>query len=764
MSVHVFGIRHHGVGSARSLGAALEQLNPDCVLIEGPPDADELIPLVGEPDMQPPVAILVYDPAQPQKAAWYPFAVYSPEWIAMRYAVERGIDARFMDLPLKHALALEPEIPADSPIAQEPDERRGTARPAPTDDDSLPLALTPDADGLPDLQWRDPLGLLAELAGEPDGERWWNRVVEEAQNPTAVFAVIADAMAALREHAPMRAPWGERLESLREAWMRKTIRAAEKQYGRVAVVCGAWHVPALTAPVKASADNDLLKGLPSTKTQATFSPWTYSRLAVESGYGAGVISPGWYHHLWETPAADVPARWLSRVAALLRGEGLLASTAQVIDAIRLSEMLAILRGRALAGLDELNEATLAVLCAGRAEPLTLIERRLIIGERMGGVPARAPAVPLQRDLEAAQKRLRLKVDPDGYELDLDLRQTNDLARSVLFYRLTLLDIPWARPTEQRVQSKGTFHEYWNVRWTPELAIRVIERSIWGATVKTAAVEYVRHAAEHAAKLRDVLRLVDAVMLAELADVTPFVLKRLDALAALTHDIGELMEAVPPLVETVRYGNVRKTDVSLVAPVLEGAVVRSAIGLYAACVQIDDDLAAALKGQLEAVNSALLTADRADLLARWQEALHKLAFSDAAHPLVAGTAARLLYRADKLPSSEVVRLMRLAVAGGGEPAQAAAWLEGFLSGLEQILLRDDAVFGLMDEWLTGLPGEAFDAVLPLLRRTFSAYNAGAKHNLAERVKQGARPEEAITLDEARAARVLPVMRLIVGDVG
>jgi hypothetical protein len=39
-TVHVLGIRHHGPGSARSLGAALAALAPDVVLIEGPPDAD----------------------------------------------------------------------------------------------------------------------------------------------------------------------------------------------------------------------------------------------------------------------------------------------------------------------------------------------------------------------------------------------------------------------------------------------------------------------------------------------------------------------------------------------------------------------------------------------------------------------------------------------------------------------------------------------------------------------------------------------------
>ena len=59
MSVHVFGIRHHGPGCARSLKAALAALAPDIVLVEGPPDADVALPFAAHEAMQPPVALLV---------------------------------------------------------------------------------------------------------------------------------------------------------------------------------------------------------------------------------------------------------------------------------------------------------------------------------------------------------------------------------------------------------------------------------------------------------------------------------------------------------------------------------------------------------------------------------------------------------------------------------------------------------------------------------------------------------------------------------
>ena len=65
MSTHLFGIRHHGPGCARSLRLALEALNPDIVLIEGPPDAQEVLPLMRHKAMTPPVALLIYAPDTP---------------------------------------------------------------------------------------------------------------------------------------------------------------------------------------------------------------------------------------------------------------------------------------------------------------------------------------------------------------------------------------------------------------------------------------------------------------------------------------------------------------------------------------------------------------------------------------------------------------------------------------------------------------------------------------------------------------------------
>jgi hypothetical protein len=197
---------------------------------------------------------------------------------------------------------------------------------------------------------------------------------------------------------------------------------------------------------------------------------------------------------------------MTRVARLMRDEGLDASPASVIEAVRLADSLAALRGRAAAGLDEFGEATLAILCHGNPMPLRVVEARLIVGDRLGSVPAEAPTVPLQRDLAAQQRSLRLKVAADETVLDLDQRRETDLARSRLLHRLNLLRIGWGKLSgagDQRRRA-GTFHEVWTLQWRPEFAVAVMEAARWGNTVAEAAAAFVEDQARGAAWLEGFL--------------------------------------------------------------------------------------------------------------------------------------------------------------------------------------------------------------------------------------------------------------------
>lgn len=774
-SIHFFGIRHHGPGSARSLRAALTALQPDCILVEGPPDAEEILAFAAHAELRPPVALLIYDPEKPQRSAFYPFAVFSPEWQAIRFGLERNVPVRFMDLPqsLQMGLAAEAEAKAaaETPPPESCESDAGEA-------DSAEAAAVPVIEATPDLLLsHDPLAHLARAAGYSDSERWWEHLVEHRRDSGDIFAAVLEGMTALRESAiassletldPLR-------EQRREAWMRQTIRTAQKEgFQRIAVVCGAWHAPALTKLPPAKEDAALLKGLPKRKVAATWIPWTYSRLAFASGYGAGVESPGWYDFLWQFQATTMRAssstalsvQWLTSVARLLRGEDLDASSASVIEAVRLAESLAALRGRPLPGLPEFNEATQTVLCFGDALPLRLISEKLIVSERLGTVPDSTPMVPLAQDLTREQKRLRLAPEAAQRVLDLDLRKPNDLDRSRLLHRLNLLGIAWGKGERGSSRQQGTFHEHWRMHWQPEFAVALIEAGLWGNTIPTAAAAKVRHDTDHAADLSALTALLDATLLADLPEAAAHLMTRLQEVAAVASDVGHLMGALPPLANILRYGNVRQTDATMVTQVVDGLVVRICIGLPGACGSLNDEAAEAMFTHLLATHAALTLLQTPAHLEAWRDVLLRLADAPNLHGVITGRACRLLLEGQHLTTAESARRFGLALSTANSPAQSAAWAEGFLHESGIVLVHDDTLWRVIDEWVTALPAEQFDTVLPLLRRTFSTFQAAERRQMGARVAGGTRqkttpPLRTEEFDEVRANAALPLVARLLG---
>ncbi|HEY8459680.1 MAG TPA: DUF5682 family protein, partial [Blastocatellia bacterium] len=554
--------------------------------------------------------------------------------------------------------------------------------------------------------------------------------------------------------------------------MRQTIRAAVKEgFERIAVVCGAWHAPALTIDAgntpTAKDDAALLKGLPKVKTQATWTPWTYGRLTYRSGYGAGVESPGWYHHLWTSRDAAV-IRWMARVARLMREEDLDVSSAHVIEAVRLTEALAALRDRPLPGLPELNEAARSVFCFGDDLPLRLIHEKLIVGERLGAVPEETPLTPLQQDLAREQKRLRLQPKALEETRDLDLRNPNDLDRSRLLHRLSLLGVRWGELGQ--AGGKGTFHEIWRLRWDPEFAVALIEAGVWGNAICDAATAFARDAADRAKDLPALTDLLDRSLLADLPGAVSHVMARLSAEAAVASDVAHLMAATPPLVEVQRYGNVRGTDAAMVGEVVAGLVARVCIGLPAACASLNDEAAEAMFDRIVSFNAAIGLLQNEEHTAAWRGAMARLADQQGLHGLVAGRCCRLLVDAGTFQADEAARRLSLALSTANEPAQAAAWIEGFLKGSGILLLHDETLWRTLDEWLTALPKDGFIALAPLLRRVFSTFASSERRRMGERALRGtagasrstpgARPNPE-DFDQARAEAALPALARLLG---
>ena len=718
LRVRVFGIRHHGPGSARSVRQGLEEFSPDVVLIEGPSDADPLVMLAASESMKPPIALLAYATGEPSKAAFWPFAVFSPEWQALQWAAKNGVQARFCDLPAFNVLADQ---------------------------------------GIRTVREGDPLSELAAAAGFDDTERWWDSVIESSSGADS-FDAITEAMEALRETVSI-----DEETAHREAYMRQVLRKTLKDGAeRVAVVCGAWHAPALVGALgPAAPDARILKGMSKVKTSLTWVPWTHSRLASASGYGAGITSPGWYHHLFTANDKTI-TRWLTKVARVLRDEDLPISSAHVIEAVRLADTLAALRSRPLAGLSEVTEATRSVMCDGNDVLLDLITRRLVVGEALGAVPEETPTVPLEADLRARSKTLRLKQQAGAKNLDLDLRRDIDVERSQFLHRLGILEIDWGTPADSEVRSTGTFRETWALQWKPEFSVSVIEASLWGTTVAAAATSrVVSKINEPDISLASLIGLLENSLLANLPAALSAVLESVKTVAALDHDVSHLMAALPTLTRTLRYGDVRGTDVSALVDVADSLLIRICTGLAVAVTGLDDPSAEEFREHLDKVHSAVMVRDDRDASARWLQAMAGVIDRDDVNGLLVGRMVRLLRDSGSITETAAAQRLSRALSVGSTPTAKAGWVDGFLGGGGLVLVHDRALLTLIDTWVRQLREQDFIDTLPLLRRTFGAFEAGERRAIGQAVRGGRRVETTVETDARRGRAAMAVVADILG---
>lgn len=693
--VRLFGVRHHGPGSAWALETALAAFKPEKVLVEWPHDAASAMEGIFDPELVAPAAALIRATDGSGRAAFLPFAEFSPEWRALKWAAANGASAEAIDLPF-----------------------------------GVRTAMEEDASG-----GGDPLGRLARAAGMEDGEAWWDRFVEGAGAP---FEAVAEAMRALRED---EAALGAR-EAAREWWMRRSLRSAAAEGGRIAAVVGAWHVPALERWREDEPDAVLPAGTP---VACGWVPWSWERLRGGSGYGAGVRSPAWYALAWETRkkgagrTRERAARWLSKTAAALRSAGHDVSAAATVEAVRLAEEISALREEPQARLEILEEAARAVMTGGDGAVLARLDRELHAPHVVGRVPARLFAGSLEADLEAQCARWRLSKDAAEAEMSLDLRKDLDLGRSFLLHRLSMIGVAWGKGMGGG--GKGTFKEAWRLRWTPEASCALAEASPSGTTIEEAAGAKGFSDLETAEDLAAACRVVENAMKAGLHGVLSAAADAAGRISAGTEGVADLAAALVPIVEAAKWGGVRGwkgTDLADLAFVL---CARAAARLPAEAAGLADDACADLGAAAEAGFHAAEELDSARIAsggaaAEWIEALILVEGSEGAGAGMRGLSCRMLLDRGALMPGFAADRLRAALSPAYGAARGAAWLEGFLRGSAVVLLNDPPLLSAVRSWISGMEEDDFVAVLPLLRRAFSKVPEGERRSMSRASRGGA----------------------------
>ena len=680
---YLIGVRHHSPALAAVVPALLEAFAPEVLLVELPQELGEWLPFLADPELVAPVALSGASPDG--DLAFYPFADFSPELAAIRWAHRNGVEVR----------------PCDLPLALRGDGHRAPARRATPLTDALRRATT-----------------------GRDGDDLWDRLVEAAapgQTPEAVRRAALMVGWALREDAEVD-PYDLR----REAWMRRAVREVDGR--RCAAVIGSFHAAALPdGPVDTSV-------LGAAEVVTSLVPYGFALLDERSGYPAGIRDPEWQQAVLEAagdPGAveAAAASLIVRICARVRELGHPAGPGEAREALRLAVDLARLRGLPAPGRGELVEAVQTVLThaepLGRGRVVARAAGDVLVGHRTGVLAPGTPRSGLAPAVEALVDALRLP-GPDSREpvaLRLDpLRSALDARREVALRRLAVLGVTYAEETATTgVGGADALSTRWTVAWTPATAATLPVAGLWGATLELAAFGRLR--ARRAEREQRGGHTSGAV-LADLVDAARCGLPELvgtllaDAATVLPSSatLAELLSALD-LVDRLRSGHVPGTpgDVldahPLLVQELETAAVAQLEGLAGS-----EDVADA---------RALVELGQRVQGVRLEACLRTLA--DTGAPLIAGAAGAARVLLGLVPPAVLGERVASWVDGATTPERRGVLrrgLTGVLAAAGPLLETPEALSPLLDRVET-LEDRDFLDRLPALRGAFTSVGPAAR---------------------------------------
>jgi hypothetical protein len=757
----LFGVRHHSPACAAALPALLDALSPRVLFIELPVELQPLLVHLGHPEAVAPLAATVdRGTAAEGDVVFYPLADFSPELVAIRWALRNGVPVEAFDLPV--TLRQAGAGPAAGPVSAEDAD---DAAPSPTESAAPPALLAPSRAGL-----------------GAEGADLWEQLVEQHADPTQPEAL---RRAALAYGWAVRAEGGEDEELLRrEAHMRARLRARGAE--GAAVVVGSAHAAGLLLtdaqgvdPLCRVADD----APPPSPAPVALIPYSYGRFDPSSGYPAGIADPAWQQRRREALQADEDRDGGRAAAALtvdicrrLRGLGHVASLPDARETARVAVDLAALRDLRRAGRRELREALILTLAQGEEQGRGRIVARCVdlalIGDRRGRLPPGVPRGGLEVEVEGLVEALKLPgPGAPGKVLELDpLRSELDRRRHVALLRLHHLGVHYATRDDEVLDDDGLprLTARWTAAWTDTTAATVALHAARGPRLTQALAERLR---EERVQLELEDRVDARALLAQLqvaADCglhgqVEIALHELELRGLPVAGLEELVDAID-LVERLR-----RHQVPALPPPGEGSAAHlpGAVGpwrsprlhpaaddgrpplpelLLHAAIRCLDGLAGseepadarALGALCRGVAArAAASAGEADDLSvghmvipdRLRLALRALA--DHASPLMRGAAVgAALVLEDITPEAVAAVLGGLGLAAGQPEAndRLSGWLVGLVSAAEIIFEAHAPVLASARALVEGDPDGRFLSLLLPLRVGFGGLSAPARERL------------------------------------
>jgi hypothetical protein len=717
-SIRVFPVRHHSPAAARLVERAILELRPKWVAIEGPSDSDDLVDLLLDPDTLPPVAIFAYTEEEKPRSVFYPFAAYSPEYVALRAARKVGARTRFIDIPSGSAF--------DEPRAS--------------------------GEEVPDVNL-----LLAERMGYRSFEELWESLFEIPGHDRDTFVRILDGYASILRELDL--PDAAR-DKARDAFMLREIEKLGARPEELLAVMGAFHAAGFA---RGEVDPASVSILPEpAATRRTLIPYSFPRLSEQLGYGAGNRAPQYYQrvHDRECDFERASLETLVMFTDHLHSKGYAVSLADTIESFRLARTLARIREKGAPGLDEIRDATTACLLQGQSAPIVKFLWDIVVGRAIGQVTEKIGKNSLQEEFYRELRVRRIPVVDEPREFILHLTNATDVSSSIFLHRLRVIDVPFAKPAAQvksRYEYLSQMREKWEVQWSPSVDAALVEKIALGSSLAQVCERLLTAKLAEEPTARGAAETLLEIAVTGLYGLYPRALKACDEAASQDADFASLAESCQKYQALISYGSSRQVAKEELSRLLARSYHRALLILPSGA-QVPDEGGAAVREGVKILHEIATNSEVVDGEMFFHVA-DALTTSYTAHPSVAGLSLALLNLSQRIPQDRLTVLLQQRLSAGNSSINAANYLAGFLSINRLVVVKSRPLVKALDQFLQSIPKEEFTNGLPMLRRAFSGMTRGeidymieslcAVHGIAD-ASQGQQVVEGKTLEALKEA--------------
>ncbi|WP_295156115.1 DUF5682 family protein, partial [uncultured Ruminococcus sp.] len=486
----LFPVRHHSPVCAYQLRRTIEEFSPTVILVEGPENANDLIPVLTDENTALPAAFyyfykdkkkLVSEDAEDYKC-YYPFLRSSPEYTALAEGKKRGIPALFMDLPYCEILIN---------TAESKGLRKDAEKHSYTDETRLTRS--------------EYYRRLCEKTGIRSFEEFWEKYfeIEGLKLTPAEFCRTMHTYCVLTRSSEKQQELEAEGTIARERHMALRIKEALDKGERVLAVTGGLHSLGLAQQLESDEIKPVKLHKMTPDLQGCF-PTAYSYQAADAlhGYASGMSFPGFYDGITkrllngDDPSqvySDSALELLVKTAKESSKKDIPVSIADVTSAQSVMTGLAALRGVSQCGVSEVMDGITTAFIKGEKTissslPLSIMQR-LATGDGVGHIGDRSHIPPLVADFEARCTAFKLKyTSVVKQELDIPLfAGGRGLELSRFMHRLVYLDTDFAKmekgPDLHRDKDRSRVREQWSYRRTPAVDAALIDHTTDGFTIE-----------------------------------------------------------------------------------------------------------------------------------------------------------------------------------------------------------------------------------------------------------------------------------------